>query len=242
MNPQHRNVGNPGDVLKHAALVELARTLRLDRGGSGPRFRYVDTHTFLLEAPCVDPSAWLARVDRERERFAAYTPYFELERGVTRGEPYRCSARLAVDVLDPAETDLVLAESEPATRGRLRSQLLEARLAPEELLEDAAHLPSVRASQPGERVLALVDPFVLTDALWTALSPGLARLFPSGSIGILEAFTFDAHRAAATWPCAPGALVGPLASIDRGPYHLALYATAAIADEAARACNALGWR
>ena len=46
-NIQSGNVGNLGDILKHAALVELGSLLR-SRNPDG-RSNYLDTHTFLLE-------------------------------------------------------------------------------------------------------------------------------------------------------------------------------------------------
>jgi hypothetical protein len=48
-NPQNRNVGNLGDILKHAALVNLAQ---LHTARNKSKVAYIETHAFKLEATC----------------------------------------------------------------------------------------------------------------------------------------------------------------------------------------------
>ncbi|MDB4945847.1 MAG: hypothetical protein JWP97_5381 [Labilithrix sp.] len=59
MPDQLGNVGNIGDILKHAALVELAAWLTRERTDVS----FVDTHTFQLEAPLPDRARWEREVD-----------------------------------------------------------------------------------------------------------------------------------------------------------------------------------
>ncbi|MFN7143612.1 MAG: hypothetical protein ACK4YP_07555, partial [Myxococcota bacterium] len=58
-NVQDRNVGNVGDIVKHAALVALAGLLRRRNAGL---VRHVETHTFRLVAPLPEPALWRGRV------------------------------------------------------------------------------------------------------------------------------------------------------------------------------------
>jgi hypothetical protein len=60
-NRQFANVGNLGDILKHAALTSLVELLYT----RGERLLSVDTHAFLLEAPCPDPTRWRLEAQRE---------------------------------------------------------------------------------------------------------------------------------------------------------------------------------
>ena len=79
-NKQFANVGNLGDILKHAALVSLIELLH----SRGQRLLSVDTHSFLLEALCPDPSKWLLEAQRDRSSHAAFESYITHQKRVGR--------------------------------------------------------------------------------------------------------------------------------------------------------------
>ena len=56
MNKQLKNVGNLGDILKHGALVRLAKLMRT-KAIKAPLL-YFDTHAFLLNAPWTHKLKW----------------------------------------------------------------------------------------------------------------------------------------------------------------------------------------
>ena len=78
-NRQLSNVGNLGDIIKHAALVELAQLLL--RGQSTVSF--VDTHTFQLHAPLPDRK----RGEHQMEGLTAQHPAYERYAAIERASP-----------------------------------------------------------------------------------------------------------------------------------------------------------
>lgn len=241
-NKQFANVGNLGDILKHAALTSLVELLHTQ----GERLLSVDTHAFLLEAPCPDPSRWLVEAQRECSHHPAFGSYIE-HQGRVGGTPsrYRCSSGLVLDVsraVGHRTPALILAECDRDTRARLREQLTIEQVEPHAVLDDAQELQAV-AVPDADVMYALVDPFgSLDSAPWNSISEGLSRLARSVKAAVVEVFTYDRARGQIDWPGAPSGFAGPIATIDRGPYHLATYATDGIAEDSARACAALGWK
>ena len=119
-NRQSRSVGNLGDILKHAALVELASLL----ASRGAPVSHVDTHTFLLHAPAADRARWTREVDDLAARHPAYARYAALERAFfERTTHYRCSSGLVLDVLSDRRHCAVLGEANARTRAELAEQI-----------------------------------------------------------------------------------------------------------------------
>ncbi|MBY0492643.1 MAG: DUF4145 domain-containing protein [Cyanobacteria bacterium] len=239
-NKQFANVGNLGDILKHAALTSLVELLHT----RGQRLLSVDTHAFLLEAPCPDPSRWLVEAQRECSHHPAFGSYIERQ-GRVGGTPsrYRCSSGLVLDVsraVGHGTPALILAEFDRDTRARLKEQLKIEQVEPHVVLDDARELPAV-AIPDADVMYALVDPFALDPALWNSISKGLSRLARTVDAAVVEVFTYDKARGHIDWPGAPSGFTGPIATMHRRPYHLATYATARIAEDSARACAELGW-
>lgn len=239
-NRQLGNVGNLGDLLKHGALVSLLDLL-LERH---QRVVWVDTHAFLLEAPCPAPHAWRSDAAREAVSHPGLRRYIALERNLADSARYRCSSGLVIDAVRGASREppvLILGEANAATRALLEEQLTHEGSRPYALLSDARLLGTIAPPLRADALLALVDPFVLEDSLWADVRVGLAGLAAPVEDAIVEAFTFDRGRDHVTWPEAPEGLVGPVAVLDRRPFHLAVYATRSIAEVAALCCVALGW-
>lgn len=239
-NHQSRSVGNLGDILKHAALLELASTLASSSSSVG----YVDTHTFLLHAPIADLERWRREAESRSSAHPAYAKYLSAERdSLARTSRYRCSSGLVLDALGDRCAAATLGEANGVTRAELREQLREAPRASSIVADDA--VAALRgASAWIERAGALlvhVDPFALSADLWATLSPGLDALTTraNGAVIVLYRYTRGAPSA---WPRAPVGTIGPVVETRGGPHELAAYASPSQADMVRGVCSTLGWR
>src|SRR5208283_2112949 len=172
-NPQFRNVGNLGDILKHAALVSLAK-IAINR--TKKKMAYIDTHAFLLSAPCTNAEQWHATMTAEYKALESpYKDYFMAERQIMDNLSYRCSAGLILDLLNASGISYkaYLGESDPQTRAKLTQQLGDEKQEYCEILSEAEVLSTIKLPDDIDTVLMLVDPFVLDDGLWKAVSSSL---------------------------------------------------------------------
>lgn len=228
-NVQDGNVGNLGDVVKHAALVALAERLRARNAGL---VRHVETHTFRLVAPLPDVARW-----RDRTAAPAFAAYAAREAPWVDRGLYRCSAGLVADTLG-APVRLLLAEAHAPTRALLADALAAEALPVDALVDDAAALATVPPGPPAP-LLVHVDPFDHPRGYW----PIVARLLetwraPAHDAAVL-AFAYD-KAGPVTWPDPPPGTVA-LGRLDAAPYGLAAWATPAFADDARDALRSLGW-
>ncbi len=241
MNRQLNNCGNQGDIIKHAALIKLAKLL-LRYGKS--RFAYIESHTFMLEVACPSPAQWLQETKAELAKHPAYDDYFNAEKQVLDGQPYRCSAGLVIHELKKANTTdpiSILAEKDEATREVLKGQLLKERVRNCTVLEDALDLGSITLPDDVKTILILVDPFVLDAETWNGIAAGLNKTIKPGMDVVLEVFTYDKQLAKVDWPAPPSGMIGPVSVMHRQPYHLAVYATDTLKDDVGQVCQDLGW-
>lgn len=236
INPQSRSVGNLGDILKHAALVALARWLADARGS----VRWVDTHAYLIDALPADGEGWAREIDRLVARHPAYAGYAAIERqSLARTGRYRCSSGLALEVLGDRRISLTLGEADAATRDALREQVTG--LANVHVAADAVAALRVAATARGGAVLVHVDPFSLTTELWTSLAPHLDALCEHAEDAIIVAYRYT-RAAPSAWPGAPRGVLGPVARTRGGPHELAAYASSAIVGDVEVVLGTLGWR
>lgn len=231
-NRQSRSVGNLGDVLKHAALVALAEKLAPTH--------YIDTHTFLLQAPPADLPQWNGDVARLLAAHPAYERYVAMERAsFERTGMYRCSSGLMVDVLG-ARARVVLGEANGVTRAALKEQIRVEARANVDVVEDAvAALRGSRADAGG--LLVHIDPFALTSELWASLAPALDVLCASASDVAILVYRYT-RSAPSPWPTTPRGTTGPVAQTRGGPHELAAYASPAMMKPVQDVCASLGWR
>jgi 23S rRNA A2030 N6-methylase RlmJ len=227
VNIQDRNVGNRGDVVKHAALVAIANAMRARTPGP---IRHVETHTFRLVAPLVDAAGWAARA-AGLDTYAAYEAPW-----VARGL-YRCSAGLAADVLGPP-CRLLLAEAHPPTRAALGEALVDEGLSVDALVDDAHALLTLPPGEPAPLLLH-VDPFDHPSGYWPVVEHLLARWRRPDQDAAVLAFAYD-KRAPIHWPDPPGGLA-PLGRLDAAPYGLAAWATPALAAGVCSALTTMSW-
>ena len=236
-NQQSRSVGNRGDILKHAALVELASLL----AGRDAPVAWVDTHTFLLHAPAADRETWSRETDGLVARHPAYARYAGLQRAFfERTSHYRCSSGLAVDVLAERRRCAVLGEANALTRSELLEQVANEQLEHVWVVGAASSVDRPPRVSAGGAVLVHVDPFALSDADWSSFAPGLDAIAERSAEAIFVVYRYS-RSARAAWPPAPRGTVGPVAEIRGGPHEVAAYASPAIADAARAVCLALGW-
>jgi hypothetical protein len=233
VNEQYVNVGDLGDILKHGALVELA--VMISTQDTGP-VTYIETNTFILQAPIAN-NKWQEEVAVELNSWPGYQRYYEREvREVEEGN-YRCSCGLAVDFL-PGAT-LYLAENDPPTRAILQEQLAAESVTPARLVSEAQSFAQVEFSGELGPLLMLVDPFDRPHAYWSAVSNLTSALCGPQEAGVIEVFQYKEQSV--DWPEPPPGFLGPVASIDRTPIQLAVYATAGSAGQARSVLLQLGW-
>lgn len=237
-NPQSRNVGNPGDILKHAALVELASSLA--RGGS--TVRYVDTHTFLLHAPPADVERWSRDVDALASVHPAYGRYAAIEReALARSGRYRCSSGLAIDALGERRGSATLGEADAVTRAELREQIEQEQLSNVAVVDEAAAALRGEREDAAAVVLVHVDPFTLSPGLWARLAPVLDEACARATEAVIVLYRYT-RLAGSAWPRGPERMRGPVAECHRNPHEVAAYASAGVAEAVRETCAGLGWR
>ena len=235
-NRQSGNVGNLGDILKHAALVNLAKLLSSRNPDSN--LNYLETHAFQLHAVCPNPTKWRVECQQEMSKHPVYKDYAGAEEKYIAVGQYRCSSGLIVDTLP--RCSMYLCESDSATRQILTQQLAQAGVSPELILSDAIGLQYLCAAKNPGAFLALVDPFTLPDDVWDAFSVSCDAMRAPERDGIVLVFAWS-KRGQVIWPTPPTGFVGPVMTLSRAPFFLAAYATNAILQEVGKTLKALGW-
>lgn len=237
-NRQLGNVGNLGDVIKHAALVELA-SLLVARSPS--RVSFVDTHAFQLHAPLPDRARWEREVSTLESRHPAYAGYVAKERAsLRRNGHYRCSSGLVIDALGPHRTCAVLGEANAASRAVLTSQLVAEGLTGVVIVDDASAVDRAAFAPGGGALLVHVDPFSLSPRSWAAFAPALEAITARSAATALVAYRYS-RVARAPWPTAPERTIGPVAETRGGPHEVAAYASPTLAEAVRAVCASLGW-
>ena len=236
-NRQLGNVGNLGDIIKHAALVELAALL----AGGRADVSFVDTHTFQLQAPLLDRARWDREVDALAARHPAYERYATLERAsLGRSGYYRCSSGLVLDALRDRRACAVLGEANAASRAELSAQVAAERFANVLVVDDAARIDDAARVPSRGALLVHVDPFTLSAELWSRIAPALSAMSGRSADAAFVLYRYS-RNARAPWPDAPAGTSGPLTETRGGPHEVAAYASPGIAEAVCNTCAALGW-
>ncbi len=236
-NRQSRSVGNLGDILKHAALFELASVLARSRS----TVRWVETNTFLLHAPLADAERWKREVDQLASAHPAYAGYAAFQRdALARTAHYRCSSGLVIDVLGERRVSATLGEADGLTRDALREQIREERLANVVVADDDVAAVRAASVAPGGCLLVHVDPFALPPDRWAGLAPGLDTLCSGAAEAVIVVYRYT-RSAPTAWPSAPRGTRGPVAQVRGSPHEIAAYASPGIADAVRNVCGSLGW-
>ena len=247
-NKQFENVGNLGDILKHGALVRLAK-LMSTKAIKAPLL-YFDTHAFQLNAPWNNELKWKQAVNRELAEHPYYKDYVRLEADrLDEDEGYRCSAGLVIDVIGDVPHRVYLAEKDEETRRTLQSQVRSEPIRCDAIVDDPIMLKDIvppggddyEYEKTDVAVFALVDPFELDHADWAEWSDMIAGFTEEDSYGVIQVFDFDVDTEEPSWPEAPEHFYGPISTLSRGPYHNAVYATRTMVDAVQEQLARLGW-
>lgn len=238
-NPQYGNVGNLGDILKHAALIALTE---IAIGRTENKLAYIDTHAFRLSATCPFPDEWHKVISDEIDAYSGYRTYYDAERQIMQNKPYRCSSGLVLDLINTSHISYCafLGEKDPETRDRLKHQLHAENQERCKVLSDGLAIANLKLPADVDILLMLVDPFVLDDKIWNAINMALCNYANSGIEIITQVFTYDIKQDIMQWP-ETAQLGYPCAFISRRPFHLAVYATNALTKDVVKHCEACGW-
>lgn len=185
-NPQDKNVGNPGDTLKHGALAVALSCLR-----RAAPFLYVESNAYRPVAPLQHQT--YSRDVSSMPRLPGILEYIQAERPhVTEGN-YLCSAALARALAPGAE--MVLCEKDADARRELEEYFADKPPAPV-LLEDNGMLGGALDGYRGSTgTFALFDPMKFGD-IADSFEAWLERLTET-TTGPCAALVF--HSSAA-WP------------------------------------------
>lgn len=233
-NIQDGNVGNLGDILKHAALVQLAKIF----AEKIPQTRYyLDSHSYLYQSRLVNP-AWSTETRNLLGQSTLYQDYIDLEAPyISRGE-YLCSSGLVNKLIPDAH--LLLCESNRSTREWLLQQLADNKVDYHTVKGQLASWAKRKSFKRLPNLLVLIDPFELTDGLWQAVSKCLGKMLGRNASAIMLVFD-HLKQAEREWPDAPAGWIGPVASVSVPPYHLAVYTTADFAQIVQQQLHYMGW-
>lgn len=233
-NKQDDNVGNLGDILKHAALVQLAKVFAEQIPDTK---YYLDSHSYLYQSRLVNPE-WQAQSQALLMQSVLYEDYIKLEAPyIERGE-YLCSSGLVNKLLPDAH--LLLCESNRSTREWLLQQLADNKVDYHTVKEQLVSWAKGKSLKKLTNLLILIDPFELTDALWLAVNQCLSNMLHKDASAIMLVFDYKKEQAQ-QWPDAPRGWLGPIASISVQPYYLAVYATGDLVLPVQTQLEQLGW-
>lgn len=215
-NIQRSNVGNLGDIIKHAALVYLAKSYFRQS------FTYVDTHSFLLETSVANIH-WQQQTKQMAMQHSAYKDYYNSELSFVRKGRYLCSAGLMLQ--QSACDEVYLAENNPGTHKILQRQIDD-----DPRIQLFRHYRDIKLSPTSSRpVLLLFDPFAMDQGLWQDFSTIIQRLSNSR----LAAIAFHYDKQDYTWPGLDG---WQQSHYSLSPFHLTLMANFPVS------LQDLGWK
>lgn len=233
-NMQAGNVGNEGDILKHAALCALAH--RLQKLHPDRTITYLESNAFLRETRLANPD-WAMQTDLLCRQFNGYEAYRSLQAPFATQQRYLCSVGIANSILGKAEN--ILYEADPETGSLLGQQLQQAGDDTRLLGTDHGQLQQLPVIHPKQPLLALIDPFVQTDGLVSnALS--LLAVPDAGVDTVVLLFDYRKHSNP-VWPGATAA-VANRAVMNRSPWHLACYWRGRNAPAFSPVLESLGWQ
>ena len=233
-NQQDANVGNPGDIIKHAALLQLIKFFNALAGHKV----YLDTHCYLPRAQLSNQD-WSDDVTRLLQAYPLYRDYAALQRPYIEQGEYLCSSGIVLE--RSGEIELLLSESNPHTRTMLQQQL-RGYDAKTTVKDNMALWYKYMTIKKNENIFILLDPFNLTKEVWQTICLMLEKDISATSRGLLLVFDYDKSDEHLAWPKAAAGWAGPAARLSHTPYHLAVYSTPSIRQAVASLLAPLGWR
>ena len=234
VNRQDDNVGNLGDVLKHAALIQLAKVFADNI--SGQKY-YLDSHSYLYQSRLAE-DGWNEQTQRLLKKSPAYQDYIDIEGPYIEQGVYLCSSGLINKVIPDAH--LLLCESNRTTREWLLQQLADNRVTYHTVKEQMTKWVEGKSFKKLPNLLALIDPFELTDELWDSMGKCLRKMLIHQASVILLVFDYK-KQAMREWPDMPDNWLSYRACVSDQPYHLAVYTSPDMFKTVGQSLDRLGW-
>lgn len=233
-NLQDNNVGNLGDILKHAALIQLVKVF--SDSIEGTKY-YLDSHSYLYQSRLAS-GIWHEQAAELLASSKHYQEYIDIELDyVNRGE-YLCSSGL-VNKLMP-DANLLLCESNRTTREWLLQQLADNRVTYHTVKAQMIKWIKGKAFKRLPNLLALIDPFELTEELWLSVNTCLGKMIDSQASVIILMFDYK-KQLTREWPSKTENGLPLAARVCMQPYHLAVYVTEDLCKSVQSSMAALGW-
>ncbi|MDH5409704.1 MAG: hypothetical protein OEY00_13915 [Gammaproteobacteria bacterium] len=234
MNPQDGNVGNLGDVLKHAALVQLAKLFAEHM--SGEKY-YLDSHSYLYQSNLVN-TEWRQQTAALRSQSVLYQDYIDLETAYINQGEYLCSSGIVNKIIPDAH--LLLCESNRSTREWLLQQLADNKVTYHTVKAQLVKWAKRKSFKKLPNLLMLLDPFELTDSLWKSVNRCIGKMLDDNAEAIILVFDYTTQTDK-VWPVSQKRWQGPVACISMPPYRLAAYATEQLRPATLTLLLELGW-
>ncbi|MDH5445394.1 MAG: hypothetical protein OEY52_07540 [Gammaproteobacteria bacterium] len=233
-NLQDGNVGNLGDILKHTALVQLARifseTIQAEK-------YYLDSHSYLYQSRMASGS-WHEQTQILLNISNLYQDYIDVELPYVNKGEYLCSSGLVHHLIPDAH--LILCETNRTTREWLLQQLADNRVSYHTVKEQMVNWLKGRSFQQLPNLLALIDPFELTEDLWAASSQCLGKMLLADAPALILVFDYQ-KKTIRTWSKMDINHIQLAASISKQPYHLAVYASDVFVEATRERLGKMGW-
>ena len=233
-NKQDGNVGNLGDILKHAALVQLAKIFANQVKGTK---YYLDSHSYLYQSFLANPR-WQIESQTLLVQSGLYKDYIDLEAPYIIHDEYLCSSGLVNKLLPDAH--LLLCESNESTRDHLLQQLIDNRVDHHSIKQQLVNFSLCKSLKKLDNMLILIDPYELTDILWHEVSQCLPIILDKNASSIMLVFDYK-QEPEREWQNAPNWCLARAASISIQPYHLVVYATEHFVMPVKSRLKQLGW-
>ena len=234
VNLQDGNVGNLGDILKHAALVQLTNVFSEHIRDTK---YYLDSHSYLYQSRLA-VADWYGQTEELLKHSALYQDYIDIEAPYINKGEYLCSSGLVNKLMPDAH--LLLCESNRTTREWLLQQLADNRVTYHTVKEQMMKWIKGKSFKRLPNLLALIDPFELTDELWATMNQCLGKMLQQQATVIMLAFDYK-KQDAREWPATAGEGLHYAGSIAMQPYHLAAYATDDILKPLCARLTGLAW-
>ncbi len=229
-NIQTSNVGNFGDIIKHALLVQLIQFLK---NRSRSNFTYVDLHTFLMQYAANFPT-WSSNVSQLDDMCKEY---IDIEREhYSKTNNYLCSSGIAAQLLEKhSHANLILSEQCAETKKTLKSQLDILTELDHQIMNHSTELSSYLKPSSNTALFVLIDPFKLDQKEWSEHMSAIINVLQQSTNMdvVIEVFNYDERSVDEHWKDFPidESVLKRVYATKYNKYHLAVFTTLNIADQ-----------
>lgn len=233
-NLQDSNVGNLGDVLKHAVLVQLAKVFAEHIPGEK---YYLDSHSYLYQSRLA-ATDWQVQTQELLKKSPLYQDYIDIEQPYVLKGDYLCSSGLVHKVIPDAH--LILCEKNRQTREWLLQQLADNRVTYHTVKEQMLKWVGGKSFKKLPNLFALIDPFELNNELWSTANQCLHKMVDDSAPVIMLVFDYK-QQPEYDWPETPDNWLQFVASISMQPFQLGVYTVPELLQRVQQQMKLLGW-